>query len=72
MSKTITSTRSDDTGSIKYDIIDYLTDDPSTQALDPPISKRECKSDRGFNHPVIACLICPQRYLATYDANEDG
>jgi hypothetical protein len=36
-------------------------------ALTPPIPKSKMKSDRGFNHPVIAYMLCPRARLEEFD-----
>jgi hypothetical protein len=35
--------------------------------LTPPIPKSKMKSDRGFNHPVIARMLCPRAVLNEFD-----
>jgi hypothetical protein len=36
-------------------------------ALTPPIPKSNMKSGRGFNHPVIAQMLCPRAQLDEFD-----
>ena len=35
--------------------------------LTPPIPKSKMKSDHGFNHPVIARMLCPRAVLNEFD-----
>ncbi|TCD70858.1 hypothetical protein EIP91_001166 [Steccherinum ochraceum] len=57
--KAIQDQRGNDTGGLKYALLDWIHFD-TTQSLNPPISKQEnSKSFRGWNHPVTAALLCP-------------
>ena len=49
------STRSDDTKSLKSTIIDWIT--PRDEPLAPPL-KRNIKVDQSFHH-AIGALLCP-------------
>jgi hypothetical protein len=41
--------------------------------LKPPISASRPKADvRGFNHPMIARLLCPVDYLSSFDDDPKG
>ena len=61
------SARQEDTGSLKHDIIQYLMAEPSRQTVNPPITKNDEKSRRGFNHPVTARLLCPIQRIPKFD-----
>lgn len=61
--------RSNDSSSLKHDAMGYIMKNPDAEALIPPIPKGKFKSDRGFNHPVIARMLCPMARLNDYDAN---
>ncbi|KIJ93139.1 hypothetical protein K443DRAFT_646874 [Laccaria amethystina LaAM-08-1] len=56
LQKGASSTRSDDTKSLKSAIIDWLT--PPGEALIPPIA-RNMKVDRGYHHEKTGVLLCP-------------
>lgn len=51
--------RHEDTSSLKHNILVYLLRDPSEDFLDPPITKMDPKSVRGFNHIATADCLCP-------------
>ena len=61
--------RSTDLGSIKHAGLTYLH--PNHEPLVPPINKKADKSDRGFNHPQIARMLCPRNTLDAFDLNPD-
>ena len=42
---------------------------PKQEACVPPITNEKSKSDRGFNHPMTARLLCPQKLIGEYDAD---
>ncbi|KAJ2932986.1 hypothetical protein H1R20_g4135, partial [Candolleomyces eurysporus] len=54
--KGASSSRSDDTSSMKPVIIDWIT--PAEEPLKPLLARNQ-KLDRGFNHPVTGRLLCP-------------
>lgn len=54
--KGVSGARSDDTKSLKRDIVDWIT--PDGQRLNPPLY-RHIKSDRGFRHDRTGELLCP-------------
>jgi hypothetical protein len=56
LQKGTSSTRSDDTKSLKSAVLDWIT--PRGESLSPPIA-RNVKSDRGFNHEKTGFLLCP-------------
>ena len=60
------SGRSDDTGGLKYDGLNYVMDDPTTP-LTPSLTGTFSKAGRGCHHPVLARLICPINKLSEYD-----
>ncbi|THH32813.1 hypothetical protein EUX98_g1393 [Antrodiella citrinella] len=65
--------RSDDTGSLKYDILRYLSSDPSISCPIPHDSK--LKSLRGWTDPLTSTLLTPLELEAnkdTWDAITTG
>ncbi|KAJ7199373.1 Isy1-like splicing family-domain-containing protein [Mycena pura] len=50
-------TRSNDTTSLKPVIGQLIVPNPDKDVLDPPIGRREAKTDRGFQHPVLRLLL---------------
>jgi len=64
--------RSNDSSSLKHDAMGYIMKDPDTEPLVPPIPRGKFKSDRGFNHPVIARMLCPMARLKELDADPRG
>ena len=61
--------RSTDLGSIKHDGLSYLL--PNGSTFNPPIPKSEDKSNRGFNHPQLARMLCPLQKLESFDEDPD-
>lgn len=61
--------RSTDLGAIKHAGLAYLMANQET--LNPPISKKEVKSDRGFNHPQLAWMLCPRKKLVSFDEDPE-
>ena len=58
--------RSDDTGGLKMKAVLYIPLNPKQDACVPPITNEKSKSDRGFAHPMISCLLCPRRLLGEF------
>jgi hypothetical protein len=58
--------RQEDTASLKNDILIYILNNPSEDRLDPPLSKMDTKSARGFNHPATADCLCPMDMRARF------
>jgi hypothetical protein len=54
--KGTSSTRADDTKSLKGAVLDWIT--PKGQPLNPPLA-RNVKIDRGFHHERTGALLCP-------------
>ncbi|KAG6904313.1 hypothetical protein DXG01_011020, partial [Tephrocybe rancida] len=50
------SSRSEDTKSMKAAVIDWIT--PPGGSLSPPLNRHE-KMSRGYNHDVTGALLCP-------------
>ncbi|THU78686.1 hypothetical protein K435DRAFT_876364 [Dendrothele bispora CBS 962.96] len=47
-----------------------MLENPSVDVLVPPLPPGEqSKSNRGFNHPYIAALLCPCKYHAKFQAD---
>ncbi|KAI5980896.1 hypothetical protein EDD15DRAFT_2380723 [Pisolithus albus] len=73
LTKGMSDQRSMDLGSVKHAGLAYIPLKMNTTfTLDPPLSKGEDKSDRGFNHPQIARLLCPRKKLHLFDEDEAG
>ncbi|KAI6015849.1 hypothetical protein BKA83DRAFT_45832, partial [Pisolithus microcarpus] len=73
LTKGMSDQRSMDLGSVKHAGLAYIPFKMNTTfTLDPPLSKGEDKSDRGFNHPQIARLLCPRKKLHLFDEDEAG
>ncbi|THU78095.1 hypothetical protein K435DRAFT_700808, partial [Dendrothele bispora CBS 962.96] len=53
--------RSADTKLLKPKILSYMLEEPLTGNLNPLLSEKN-KSERGFNHPYTAALLCPRKY----------
>ncbi|THU81082.1 hypothetical protein K435DRAFT_809373 [Dendrothele bispora CBS 962.96] len=59
--------RTADTNLLKSRITCYMLEKPSTDVLNPPLPPVEqSKSNRGFNHPYIAALLCPRKYRTKF------
>ncbi|KAG8220348.1 hypothetical protein J3R82DRAFT_3443, partial [Butyriboletus roseoflavus] len=69
ITKGMSEQRSTDLGTLKHTVLTYVMLDH--KPLDPPISKKEDKSDRGFNHPQIARMLCPCKKLDVFDEDPD-
>ncbi|KAA1471035.1 hypothetical protein DENSPDRAFT_836974 [Dentipellis sp. KUC8613] len=61
------SARTDDAGSLRYVGLNYVPRELHKDALIPPIPKQATKADRGFNHPMLARLLCPRKLLEQFD-----
>ncbi|KAI6140298.1 hypothetical protein BKA82DRAFT_29253 [Pisolithus tinctorius] len=62
-----------DLGSVKHAGLAYIPlDMHGTFALNPPLLKGEDKSDRGFNHPQLAELLCPRKKLDLFKKDPAG
>jgi hypothetical protein len=69
MNAKISSTRSDDVGSLKYKAMDYVLLDLREQ-LNPPISNGLPKTGiRGLNHPELGRLLCPAKDQDDFNNN---
>jgi hypothetical protein len=44
---------------------------PSKQMVQPPITRSDPKSKRGFNHRWTACLLCPRRDISKFNKNPE-
>ncbi|KAF5323153.1 hypothetical protein D9758_017817 [Tetrapyrgos nigripes] len=67
--RTAKAARGTDTKNFKDAISDYIPCDPTIDVLQPPISASPLKSDRGFNHRMIAPLLVPWHQYAVYKEN---
>ncbi|EMD41494.1 hypothetical protein CERSUDRAFT_70035 [Gelatoporia subvermispora B] len=68
LTKVVNRTQSDDTTGLKNAIEKYAMKNPKTESLQPPLSRTN-KANWGFNHPQLARLLCPAKYIMKY--NED-
>lgn len=63
--------RSDDTKTLKREIVHYLPLDWKNEVIMPPIliggGKTLKSTTRGFHHPYLARLLCPRRQLDEFD-----
>jgi len=68
MSDAALGARADDSSSLKWDALVYALRNPTIDVLAPPIVKTPSgsKAERGFNHPVLASLLCPRYLLDSY------
>lgn len=60
-----------DTTHMKKFVAEYAALDPVTQPLKPALVQTD-KCDRGFSHPMLARLLCPNKYLASFDKDFTG
>ncbi|KAL4069898.1 hypothetical protein V8B97DRAFT_2024256 [Scleroderma yunnanense] len=60
---------STDLGLVKHDSLMYIL--PPSQVFAPPIPKTEDKLMHGFNHPDIACVLCPHKKLDSLEEDPD-
>jgi hypothetical protein len=64
--------RSEDISSLKEAILSYAAVHSPEGELRPQINLSSSKSDtRGFNHPMLARLLCPIQYLDQFDDNPE-
>jgi hypothetical protein len=62
--------RSDDSNSLLSDGLEYVS--ARCGPLDPAIPARQPKADvRGFNHPILARLLCPIDFLESFDEDPE-
>ncbi|KIN96367.1 hypothetical protein M404DRAFT_33349 [Pisolithus tinctorius Marx 270] len=62
-----------DLGLVKHTSLAYIPlDMHGTFALNPLLLKGEDKSDRGFNHPQLAELLCPHKKLDLFKKDPAG
>ncbi|KAF8835754.1 hypothetical protein BDN67DRAFT_984413 [Paxillus ammoniavirescens] len=59
----------DDTGSLKFDGLDYMLKDPTKEKIEPPIPRTQhsTNADRAWNNQTIAHLLCPARNVWEFD-----
>jgi hypothetical protein len=63
MQTAINRARSDDATHLRPFIGKYAAPDPHNKVLEPPVQPPVDKAQLGFNHPQLARLLCPIRYL---------
>jgi hypothetical protein len=66
LSAAASDARSEDSARLKKAGLDYLARDPNKDVISPPLTKNDPKSNRGFNHPATARLLCPIKYLVRF------
>ncbi|KAG1744234.1 hypothetical protein EDB19DRAFT_1632827, partial [Suillus lakei] len=66
---TASDARSDDTGSLMQEGLEYMLLDPESSSFNPPLLKKHGKACRGWNHPQTARLLCPVQHLEEFDAD---
>ncbi|KAJ6608889.1 hypothetical protein B0H10DRAFT_2226386 [Mycena sp. CBHHK59/15] len=62
--------RSDDTSTLKHRILRWVLKNPKEEELSPAIPYSKIKATRGWQHPVLASLLCPLEWpdiQSTYD-----
>lgn len=59
--------RSDDSGTLKYNGLNYIVRDQDNDSVQPVLSKKSGKSARGWAHPMTARLLCPRSMLEEFD-----
>ena len=62
MSEASSQAHSNDSSNLKDDGLTWVMPD-LRQQLEPAIPKSRSKSDRGFNHDVLARMLCPATKL---------
>lgn len=62
--------QSDNFGGLVHDGLEYIAFDLPGKVLEPQIPIKQKKDIAcGFKHPVLACLLCPMKYLSKFDAD---
>ncbi|KIM60201.1 hypothetical protein SCLCIDRAFT_16352 [Scleroderma citrinum Foug A] len=66
-----TGRRTDNTGSLKYNGLMYILKDPNTDKMDPlmPKIRNPSKANRGWNHQMIACHLCPAHDIDEFNSD---
>lgn len=66
--------RSEDASHLKPVIGKYAAPNPDDKDLEPPISANNHRSraKMGLNHPQLARMICPVKYLGEYSKDPQG
>ncbi|KAI5984379.1 hypothetical protein EDC04DRAFT_2591064 [Pisolithus marmoratus] len=57
---------SDHASHLKKVIGMYTTPYPDKKSSEPPLGSNESHSRMGFNHPELACLLCPVKHLSSF------
>jgi hypothetical protein len=60
------SARQQDTNKMKEGIPEFFARDPTTAKMQAPPIPRD-KTGHGFNHPAMACVLCPHAYIFDFD-----
>ncbi|KAL4081268.1 hypothetical protein V8B97DRAFT_1913355 [Scleroderma yunnanense] len=66
MGKVMQRVQSDDTSQLKKVIASYVTPYLDKKGLNPPLAPNKCCRWTGFNHPELACLLCPVKHLPLF------
>ncbi|THU90933.1 hypothetical protein K435DRAFT_801657 [Dendrothele bispora CBS 962.96] len=68
--------RREDLNKLKSLASTFIPVNPHIDPLVPPLTSSRGKSDRGINHPIIAALFCPRKYIVRMmdelDVSEKG
>lgn len=67
MNKWAEGARYEDTSTLKRTIVSFIALDPAVTPVVPPLPENR-KELRGFNHPMIARLLCSRSDIAIFDA----
>jgi hypothetical protein len=67
MQSMINHTRSEDASRLKSRMGSYAAPFPDKQVVQPVIAEdSKSRSRMGFNHPELAKMLCPVKYLVDY------
>jgi hypothetical protein len=58
-----------DTGKLKHNGLSYILRNSQLDVVTPLITRAQSKANCGFNHLVIACMLCPRHLLDEFDDN---
>ncbi|THV04619.1 hypothetical protein K435DRAFT_790836 [Dendrothele bispora CBS 962.96] len=64
--------RREDLNKLKSLASTFIPVNPHVDPLIPPLTSSRGKSDRGINHPIIAALFCPRKYIVRMMDELDG
>jgi hypothetical protein len=66
--------RSEDASHLKPVIGQYAMPEPDIKSLEPPIfaDTQRSRAKMGINHPQLAAMLCPVKYLGEYKKDPQG